>query len=401
MTRQRPTWQPPDDELDGLARTLSVPELRASDAERLKTSLLASAAGMRQQSKHSRTPAFVGVGIGLAAAAAVLLWVGLPRDAEAPSRRAEVTAIGGASYVHEQGWPNYRIRVDQGAVAIDVVAAGTQELFNAATDDGRVGTRFAKVVVTAEARRLTSVEVQRGLVEVRYGGSTIILSAGQTWTPPVRTADLIHSDISAQPSVNSVPSTASSPRVATTDETSDVRPHKASPPRPHRVPVAQSTTERDVRPQPPNAMPKAEEKPSQPAAAPSVAKPGEVEFRAGIAALRTGDAVAATKSFTAACAAARYDALGEDACFWLGAAANRAGQVSTARDALVQFLAQFSGSARAGEAAALLGWLLYNAGELDAAESRFTDASKDRVPKVRESATRGLEAIKRQRALNR
>ncbi len=56
-----------------------------------------------------------------------------------------------------------------------------------------------------------------------------------------------------------------------------------------------------------------------------------------------------------------------------------------------------SKSGRAGEAAALLSWLLYEAGQLDAAEQRFHEAVTDRVPKVRDSATTGLEAIKRAR----
>jgi TolA-binding protein len=61
-------------------------------------------------------------------------------------------------------------------------------------------------------------------------------------------------------------------------------------------------------------------------------------------------------------------------------------------------LKDFPTSARAGEASALLGWILYDAGELDAAQQRFETASRDRVPKVKESADRGLEAIKRKRS---
>jgi hypothetical protein len=41
--------------------------------------------------------------------------------------------------------------------------------------------------------------------------------------------------------------------------------------------------------------------------------------------------------------------------------------------------------------------MLYDAGELDAAQQRFDLAARDRVPKVKESAERGLEAIKRKR----
>jgi hypothetical protein len=63
----------------------------------------------------------------------------------------------------------------------------------------------------------------------------------------------------------------------------------------------------------------------------------------------------------------------------------------------VRFLRRFPSSSRAGEASALLAWILFEAGDLDNAERRFTLASSDRVPKVRESATRGLTAIERKR----
>jgi TolA-binding protein len=134
---------------------------------------------------------------------------------------------------------------------------------------------------------------------------------------------------------------------------------------------------------------------------PPAPKPGELEFRAGIAALRANDAPAAAKSFATACTAARGDALAEDACFWVGAAAKRAGQTGLAREALTRFLDGFASSSRAGEASALLGWLHYEAGELDAAAKRFERAAQDNVPKIRESAERGLEAINRKRASTR
>lgn len=111
---------------------------------------------------------------------------------------------------------------------------------------------------------------------------------------------------------------------------------------------------------------------------------------------RNGDPGAAAASFATACTTAQ-SALAEDACFWVGAAARRANQVVVARDALGRFLQRFPSSSRAGEAAALLGWILFEAGDLDGAGRRFKQAANDRVPKVRESATRGIAAIDRTR----
>ena len=116
-----------------------------------------------------------------------------------------------------------------------------------------------------------------------------------------------------------------------------------------------------------------------------------------MSALRGGDTRGAAAAFATACGKAQHEALGDDACFWAGAAAQRAGEAGVARAALEAFLAQFPRSARAGEAAALLGWLLYDAGDLDAAAARFHQAEHDRVPQVRESATRGLTAVARRR----
>lgn len=74
-----------------------------------------------------------------------------------------------------------------------------------------------------------------------------------------------------------------------------------------------------------------------------------------------------------------------------------AGQASTAREALARFLETYPSSARAGEASALPGWLPYDAGGLDAAQKWFGIVARDRVPKVKDSGDRGLEAIKRKR----
>jgi len=45
----------------------------------------------------------------------------------------------------------------------------------------------------------------------------------------------------------------------------------------------------------------------------------------------------------------------------------------------------------------LLGWIVYDAGDLDGAEKLFQQAKLDRVPQVRDSAQRGLTAIQRKR----
>ena len=367
-------WQPSDDELDGLARTIAPPELATDQAEQLRTSVLASAANVRQLSRSSRTPIIVAIGAAVAAAAALFVWFNTG-EAELPKPRANVVALGSASFAHEQQWPSYVLRVDSGRVQIDVGTVDATQRFTTTTSDSRIDVRASKFIVGVEQKRIASIDVQEGRVELTYSGSTIILSAGQTWHPPVRTAETeVIVPPAPAPVIDKAPDApapakkpAQSKRKAATDQPSTMTPPKPT--------VANPETPAPIAP-----------------------KPGELDFRAGVALLRGGDAVAATTSFVSSCTAARKDALGEDACFWVGAAAKRAGQTSTAREALTRFLQDFPSSARAGEASALLGWLLYDANELDAAETRFNRAAADRVPKVRTSAERGLEAIRRRRA---
>jgi hypothetical protein len=151
---------------------------------------------------------------------------------------------------------------------------------------------------------------------------------------------------------------------------------------------------------PPRRVPKVHVstgKPPAPAKAP-IAAPGEAEFRAGWTALKAGDAASAAASFEAA-RQAKGSAVAEDASFWEGIALARAGQSREAIVALRRFVAAYPSSSRAGEAAAKLGWLLYDAGELDAAQRQFESAADNVVPKVKKSARDGLEAIARKRGM--
>jgi len=360
------TWQPSDDELGAVARSLPAPSRDAARIEQERTSVLAQAAAVAQHKRASRAPLVVAVATAFAAAAAVLIWF-VARPSEPAAPKELVTAIGPARFERSSAWPEYRVSLHDGRLAIVVAALAAGERFRATTSDADIEVRGAKFFVGAEHDHVTFVSVGEGRAEVRWAHQPpIILAAGQTWVPP-RIVERDTIELTPPPSE---PVVTRAP---------------APPKKKHAI-------EKTTAPAPPPN--EAIAKPPEPTAP----RPGEADFRAGIASLRAGDAATATKSFASACAAARGDALAEDACFWLGAAAKRAGQVATARDALTRFLATFPSSARAGEAAALLGWILYDAGELDAAKQRFDVAARDRVPKVKESALKGLEAIKRKSA---
>jgi TolA-binding protein len=386
-------WIPKDDELDAVARSMAAPGRDAERIEQERTNILARATGLAQHKRMSRVPAVAAIATAFAAAAAVLIWIVARPSEQAPPKEL-ITAIGPAQFERTSAWPDFSVRLDDGSVAIQVAHLASSERFRATTSDAEIDVRGGKLIVGADHERITFVSVAEGRAEVRWAQQVIVVAAGSTWAPPriaqrdsveLAPPDPTHA---ASPATTSPVETAAAPTKLVTAKTKSPRTAEAQP----TVALAQEQ---------PTAEPKLPAATTPEATQPQVEpapRPGEADFRAGVASLRAGDAAAATRSFTSSCAAAQKDALGEDACFWVGAAAKRAGQTSTAREALTRFLASYPSSARAGEAAALLGWILYDAGELDAARQRFEIAARDRVPKVKESARKGLEAIKRKQS---
>jgi TolA-binding protein len=379
-------WIPEDSELDAVARTLEPHEPVRESAEQNRTALLAAAATRAQLPRRSSRP-YVLISGAIAAAAAVAVWFGTrpsepaPAVAAVPAPKQVITPIGVARFVRETDWADFVVRLDDGKIAVQVAKLESGERFRVKTADAEVEVRGTRFDVGADRGRLASVDVHEGSVEIRrIDQQVIILSAGESWAP-VQTVE--REDV-----VVPAPGRRPEPTKASKHASAVVHASASRQATPAPAPVVNATP---AAPGPPAASPKTELQ------VPVPAKPGEAEFRAGMAALRSGDAAAAAAAFTTACGIAKRDALGEDACFWAGAAAKRAGDTRSARSALAAFLQQFPKSARASEAAALLGWIVYDAGDLDAAESLFHKAEADRVPQVRDSAQRGLTAIERKR----
>jgi FecR protein len=361
-------WVPEDNELDAVARTLEANVPSRESSEQLRTSVLASAAAQNQRSRRSPAPFAIAA---VAIAAALVLWIGRSTHT---SVKLVITPIDIAQYERTSDWPDFVVHLDDGRIDVLVATLGGGDRFRVTTLDAEVEVRGAHFEIGAEHDRLQSVLVRDGRVEVHpKDQQVVILSAGESWNAP----KLVQRDEVIAPPTPVVPPPP--PIIASTPAVQAKPPHVANSPEPPAPPPVATPTP----PTPPT---------------PPLAKPGEAEFRAGWAALRAGDASAAAKAFSTACNEALHEPIGEDACFWTGAAAKRAGDAATARTGLEHFLKQFPTSPRASEASALLGWLLYDAGELDAAEQDFHRAEHDRVPKVRDSAQRGLTAIQRKRA---
>jgi TolA-binding protein len=111
--------------------------------------------------------------------------------------------------------------------------------------------------------------------------------------------------------------------------------------------------------------------------------------------LNAGRAAEAADAFRDVEAQSRGDAIAEDALFWCGVSLERAGKPADARAVLLRFTSRFPHSERSGEASAMLGWILLEAGDTDEARRAFERAENDKVDRVRASARSGLARLGR------
>jgi TolA-binding protein len=126
------------------------------------------------------------------------------------------------------------------------------------------------------------------------------------------------------------------------------------------------------------------------AAAPSA---DQLAYNDAWAALRGAQFDVAAAGFAKALVAAPEGALADDARFWRAVALARGHAAASAMAAFRELVDEHPGSTHAGEASAMLGWLLVDAKRLDEARERFGAATNDPSPKVRESAQAGIDAL--------
>jgi hypothetical protein len=124
-------------------------------------------------------------------------------------------------------------------------------------------------------------------------------------------------------------------------------------------------------------------------------QPRPASFERAWRLLNAGRAADAAEAFRDVEASSRGDAIVEDALFWRGVSLERADRPADARAVLLQFTARFPHSERIGEASAMLGWILLEAGDMDEARRAFERAENDKVDRVRASARSGLARLGR------
>jgi TolA-binding protein len=398
------------------ARRLPVVEPAADRARVMRNALLVAARSPAPSTIRTFVRPrlwFAFATAGALAAAAILAFVLLPRSSS-PTYRGTIHAHAGASYVRIGSVPDEIVRLSQGTLTVEVAALSPGERFRVVTSDGEVEVRGTAFDVTADNDHLASVRVLHGRVEVRADGSTQkLLTAGERWD-----VTLARAESSAKPGpVPGFPARDAKPGPVPGFPARDAKPGPVPsfPPRdskPGPVPGSHSvttaakpataTTSAATSAKPTTATAKSgsaaitTKVPTGSAAPAAPKRPNELLFEQGWAALAAGDTRGAASTFERAAKAAPKDPLAEDAWFWRASALARMKDGSAVR-ALESFLAGYPRSPRAGEASAMLGWLVIDR-DVDRAEALFKAAAQDRVAAVRTSGEKGIAAVAQRRA---
>ena len=338
-----------------LARELPAPVPSAAHREEIRTALLA--ASPTPAARSPRRWWIPAIGVAAAAAAAIVL---IPRAAPTVAVHAhgDVTPHPGAHYVALSRSPDEIVRLVDGAIDVEVEPLHPGERFRVVVGDAEVEVHGTAFTVDAAADHLVAVTVAHGRVEVRPRASVpAVLGAGQSWhVPPVRTAAV-------------------------------------APPPPPVVVIAPPPL-RTVHVERPHAAPvEAPPPPVEPMAPPVAKSSDEVAYEDGWAAMRAQDYGKAAAAFSRVLLLAPDSTLVEDAAYWHAVALARGKRSAEAVSAFRDFLDEHAASPRAGEASAMLGWLLVDTHDYDEALRRFHAATGDRDPKVRASAQAGIDAL--------
>lgn len=358
------------------ASDLPEPDLSNQDVAAVRAAVLGSAAKASSRRRIARRA--IRFGTAVAAAVALLALTGYlsfglsasdageaaaarasvaTRPEAVPRHRATVHPHTGAEQIAVGAQPDEIVRLSGGTITVEVAPLGPGERFRVITGDAEIEVRGTVFDVTAAGDLLVAVNVISGEVVVRPAGAgEVVLAAGDRWSRP--------SD--------------REPKRAAHLDAREERPGTAGAGRPFEPPVPEPSSNDG---EPPIGGATAAAQPGN---------PQQQAFEEGWRALRSGKTLDAAAAFGRA--AAGVDPIAEDAAFWEAVALSRAGAQDRARGALQEFVARFPGSTRAGEAGTMLGWMLLEAGLPQEAAARFRSALGDPSPRVRSSASKGLEA---------
>jgi hypothetical protein len=334
-----------------------------------------------------------------------------------PTRpRASLTAEIGARYERRADPSVDRIALRDGALTIETVSVPVI----LSGDNASVRSSSARVSARAAGGVLRQVQVFAGSVEIETNSTTVIISAGETWTyddpadpatdPAAATADPAAAAAATATTATAAAAAAAAATAAATGSAAaaaaaaDSDSAAAAAAATGSAAAAGSATAAATA----TASGSAAAAAADPAAAAAPrsrsrsatatatatataaasASARVTAFRRGWTALRANDFSAAAALFDLA---VDDPGVGEDATYWAAIAHGRAGDTSLARAGLERFLARFPSSSRAGEAHLALARLL-DATDPVAARAHREEAAKDPDPRVRSAAEAALGA---------
>jgi TolA-binding protein len=290
--------------------------------------------------------------------------------------RASIKAIGHARFGRVQFQPDEIVRVDEGEIELEIAPLHANERFRVVTEDGEVEVRGTSFKVSVSNQSLAAVHVWRGRVEVRSrGGALAVLDAGDDWERDAAAS----ARTSPEGARVGAAAEAKRPDHIARASAVDVAPPRAAPGRHAKAPNAA------------RALRMAALEPKEKSAARDDGPlPAAASFGHAWSRLRAGDAPGAAAEFAEVERLARGRDIEEDALYWRAVAVGRAGDAAGARTLFGAFLERFPASSRVGEAAAELGSLLLDSGQLRAARRAFERAALDPSARVQARAQEGL-----------
>jgi TolA-binding protein len=385
-------------EMIDLARDASPPLPPPSRREEVRTMLLAAGRSADVLAPRRSNRLLYAVAAGALATAAAIALVVILHEPARPARHfhATVRPLAGAQFTATQSAPDEIVFLRDGSIDVEVAPLHAGERFRVVLADAEVEVHGTRFVATATAGKLASVDVAHGIVEVRARGATaVLLRVGESWRAPM-TASVA----TPAPTPDPEPPVPSPPNNAVGKTSVVVSPPIAASP-PRTAPSTSPTVAAPPRTAPPQGTPPSTSPPvTAPSTSPATPRdrverlPQERAYDDGWAAMRGGKFAEAAIAFARVQLLDPDGALAEDATYWYAVALARSKDDAQATRAFRDFVDQYPKSRRAGEASAMLGWLLVTAHENAEAERRFRAATNDSNPAVRESARAGLDAVR-------
>jgi len=378
-----PAWQ----EIAALVevgRAVPPPSPSPERREEIRTALLARngpAPGARGAERPAWRTRLAIAPLAAAAAIALAWWArgqGAPASPVPPASiaRAHLLAHDGARYMIAAAQPDEIVRLVDGTITVEVEPLQPGERFRVITGDGEVEVKGTAFDVTAAGDHLSSVRVMHGVVAVRPAGSAEqLLVTGRVWRAP---------PVAPMSPVDTAGPAAAAAAEATDDAAGAVGRRQ---PVPRRAPGGAPSGGARRGPRIKTTSDAGPLAPARTAA--------QQAFDEGWSAIRAADFDAAASAFERAASSEADALLAEDARYWRAVALARARRAARAAGAFEEFLDTYPSSPRAAEASVMLGWLLFERGDYAAAARRFRAAIVDPSERVRASAAKGLDALRR------